>query len=170
MSKSKLQKNLNPYISEYGCMDHHDMAIDGYGITIDSIKSWLYDQGLNPSIKFSEPAVNHIKAGTDTYITDTYTDDDINEAADPELLQTAANTHQDLVDLVTFSNRDDQLLMVYSKPVRVNDDDFLPTANEVVNNIMIAINDLFEVPADKINALSQYVHDHTDYVNMTDFS
>lgn len=164
MSKSKLQKNLNPYISEYGCMDHHDMAIDGYGITIDSIKSWLYDKDLNTSIKFSEPAVNHIKAGTD------FTDDDIKEATDPELLQTATITHQDVVTFATFSNRDDQLLMVYSKPIRVNDDDFLPTANEVVNNIMIAIKDLFDVPDNKINALSQYIHDHTDYVNITDYS
>lgn len=165
MAKSKMQKNLNPYISEYGCTDHHDMAIDGYGITIDSIKSWLYDKDLNTSIKFSKPAINHIKAGPDAY-----TDDDINEAADPELLQTAANTHQDLVTFATFSNRDDQLLMVYSKPIRTNDSDLLPTVDEVVKNIMIAIKDLFEIPADKINTLNQYVHDHTDYVSMTDFS
>lgn len=35
---------------------------------------------------------------------------------------------------------------------------------------MIAIKDLFDVPADKINTLDQYVHDHTDYVNITDYS
>lgn len=39
MAKSNTQKNLNPYISEHGCTDRHDMAIDGYGITIGSIKS-----------------------------------------------------------------------------------------------------------------------------------
>lgn len=165
MTKNNLQKNRNPYIAEHGCMDHHDMAIDGYGITIDSIKSWLYDKDLNPSIKFSKPAVKNIKAGTDDY-----TDDDIKEAADPDLLQTATSTHQELVDLVTFSNRDDQLLMVYSKSIRTNDDDVLPSADDVVKAIMIAIDDLFEVPADKLDALRQYVHDHTDYVNMTDFS
>ena len=165
MSKSKMQKNLNPYLAEYGCMDHHDMAIDGYGITIDSIKSWLYDNGLNTSIKFSKSAVNNIKADTDDY-----TDDDIKEATDPELLQTATITHQEVVAFVTFSNRDDQLLMVYSKPIKINDSDSLPTADEVVENIMIAIKDLFDVPADKINALGQYVHDHTDYINVTDFS
>lgn len=165
MSKNKMQKNLNPYLSEHGCMDRHDMAIDGYGITIDSIKSWLYDRGLNTSIKFSKSAVNHIKDSTDYY-----DDDDIKEATDPELLEIATTTHQDVVTFVTFSNRDDQLLMVYSKPIRTNDDDYLPTANEVVENIMIAIKDLFEIPADKINALSQYVHDHTDYVNVTDYS
>ena len=140
------------------------MAINGYGITINTIQSWLYDKGLNTSIKFSKRAVNHIKASTDC------TDDDIKEAADPELLQTATITHQDVVTFATFSNRDDQLLMVYSKPIRTNDDDVLPSADDVVNNIMIAINDLFEVPADKINALGQYVHDHTDYVNITDSS
>lgn len=164
MSENKMQKNCNPYFSEHGCMDHHDMAIDGYGITINSIKSWLYDNSLNPSIKFSKSAVSHIKNSTD------YTDDEIKETTDPELLQTATITHQDVVTFATFSNRDDQLLMVYSKPIRINDDDLLPTANEVVKNIMIAIEDLFEVPADKINALGQYVHDHTDYVNITDFS
>ena len=164
MSKNKMQKNLNPYFSEHGCEDRHDMAIDGYGITINSIKSWLYDNGLNTSIKFSKSAVNSIKASIDC------TDDDIKEATDDELLQTATITHQDLVTFVTFSNRDDQLLMVYSRAVRADDDDLLPTANEVVKNIMIAINDLFEIPVDKINALTQYVHDHTDYVNMTDFS
>lgn len=165
MSKNKMQKNLNPYISEHGCMDRHNMAIDGYGITIDSIKNWLYDKDLNPSIKFSKSAIKNMKAGTDDY-----TDDDIKEADDPELLQTATTTHQDLVDLVTFSNRDEQLLMVYSKPIRTNDDDGLPSADDVVKNIMIAIKDLFNVPTDKINALGQYVHDHTDYVNITDYS
>ena len=60
--------------------------------------------------------------------------------------------------------------MVYSRAVRTDDNDFLPTANEVVKNIMIAIKDLFDVPDDKINALGQYVYDHTDYVNTTDFS
>lgn len=168
MSKNKMQKNLNPYISEHGCVDNHDMATDGYGITINTIQSWLYDKGLNPSIKFSKPAVNHIKDSTGYY-----DDDDIKETTDPELLEIATTTHQDLVTFVTFSNRDDQLLMVYSKTIRNNDGDdgdFLPTANEVVENIMIAIKDLFEIPADKINALSQYVHDHTDYVNVTDYS
>lgn len=60
--------------------------------------------------------------------------------------------------------------MVYSKPIRTNDDDIRPSADDVVKNIMIVINDLFEIPADKINTLNQYVHDHTDYVSMTDFS
>lgn len=164
MPKNKMQKNLNPYLAEYGCMNRHDMAIDGFGITINSIKSWLYDNNLNTSIKFSKSAVNHIKASTDR------TDDDIKEATDDELLQIVTITHQDLITFVTFSNRDDQLLMVYSKPIKINDSDSLPTADEVVENIMIAINDLFEVPADKINALGQYVYDHTDYVNTTDFS
>lgn len=96
-----------------------------------------------------------------------YADDEIDNA-DPELVQAATTTHQDVVNFVTFSSRNDQLLMVYSKPVKRNDEDVLPTADEVVKNIMIAIDDLFEVPADKINALSRYVHDHTDYVNITD--
>lgn len=165
MSKNKTQKNLNPYIAEHGCMDRHDIAIDGYGITIDSIKSWLYDKDLNPSIKFSKSTIKRIKTDTDDY-----TDDDIKNATDPELLQAATTTHQDLVNVVTFSSRDDQLLMVYSKPIKINDSDSLPTADEVVEAIMIAINDLFEVPVDKIDALAQYVHDHTDYINMTDFS
>lgn len=160
----KQTERKNPYFAEQGCENHHEMAITGYGITLDTIKYWLFEKQLEPEIKFSKDAITALKDSD-------YSIQEIKEISDDGMLSTAIGVHQYLIQFCTFSNRDDEILMVYGQPIRDEDDKtLLPTRKEVIDNIMIAIPDIFDVPSNKLPELKKFITEHTDYINVTDYS
>lgn len=161
MTKSERK---NPYFAEQGCEDHHEMAITGFGITLNTIEHWLFEQHLNAEIKFSKDAIKALKDAN-------YSIQEIEEPAYQETIELAIKANQNLIQLCTFSNRDDEILMVYGKPIRDEDNkNLLPTSNEVVDNIMIAIQDIFDITKNKLPELKKFVIMHTNYINVTDYS
>lgn len=148
-----MKTEKNPYTKLDGCSSNHDIPIVGYGITLETIRSFLFDHGLSTNliVKNSENP---------------------NEDPSDEDLNDAVYTNQNVVSYISFSNLTDECLMTFAQSLQ--SDQPLPTRSQVVTAIFVAVHDLFKISRnrnDKINIeLMDYIRKYTDDISISDYS
>jgi hypothetical protein len=148
-----MKPEKNPYTKLYGCTSNNDIPIVGYGITLETIRSFLFDHRLS----------------TDLIVKNSENPDE--EPSDKDLTD-ATYAHQNVVSYTSFSNLSDECLMTFAQSLK--SDQPLPTKSKVVNAIFVAVHDLFKIPRnqnDKINVeLLDYIQKYTDDISISDYS
>lgn len=147
------QKNIkNPYTLTEGFEARHDYPIYGYGVTIESIKHFLFEQNLKDKIKAL---------------------DETDEDEVDELLQ---NHH--LADrgfqFYIGSNINSEFIIynpsVYDTRYKPDTREVVPTKDELDQTLIKIITLIYNIPAVKQPKLTNFVHNYAGYITDCDFS
>jgi hypothetical protein len=143
----------NPFQKLSGYSNNHDFPIIGYGITIETLQSFLFEHNINTDFK--------IKNSENPELEPDYDD-----------LVDACQKNQNLIEYTAFSNVDGEVLIHYAKIYAVNPEEKLRSRDELDDALLTAANSLFEIPNDeKVQAeLKSFIKDYADDIFICDFS
>lgn len=147
------QENItNPYTLTEGYESRHDYPVYGYGLAIESIKHFLFDEGFRERINIL---------------------DEIDEDEVDDLLQTHDLGDQGFQYYIGYNIESEFLIYnpsVFDNRVNPQTREIVPTKAELDEIFVKIITLIYVIPDNLQTKLTDFVHNYAGYITDCDFS